>query len=515
VTLPGKVLVANRGEIAVRICRTLREMEIPSVTVYSEADRSAAHVAAGDESVPIGPAAATESYLRADRLLEAARRTGADAVHPAYGFLSENAAFAHACRASGILFIGPSPESMARVGDKSSARRAAIRLGIPLVPGVEEVRDVEAARAAADRIGYPVLLKASGGGGGRGMRRAEGGDDLGGAIESARREAEAAFGNGALFLEKLVHPARHVEVQILGDGTSAVALGERECSMQRRYQKIIEESPSSAVTPAVRSAMQDAAVRLAVDARYSGAGTVEFLLGPDAAHYFLEVNARLQVEHPVTEARFGIDLVRAQIEIAAGGSLPDPREPRGHAIEARLCAEDPYRGFLPQTGTVLHLVWPRGEGIRVDAGIGPGRPVPPHYDSLLAKVVAHGRDREQARRRLLDALRRLELLGVRTNQGFLIDLLESDAFARGETYTDTIETGDWPAPAAVPDEALLAAAVVLAGPRAGGGSDRNDSDRYSPWRLVGPWGRLGVGPGPSPRTAGAAPSGGVTPGASR
>ncbi len=489
----GKVLVANRGEIALRICRTLREMGIPSVTVTSDADRGAPHARAGDESVGIGPAATGESYGNAPRILEAARRAHADAIHPGYGFLSESAAFARACRDAGLTFIGPPPESMEKLGNKASARRAALKLGVPVVPGVEDVATVERALAEADRIGYPVLLKAAGGGGGRGMRRASAPAELSAAFEGARREAMAAFGDGRLFLERFVHPARHVEVQILADGTDAVALGERECSLQRRYQKIIEESPSPAVTPEIRDAMGRAATALARDAGYAGAGTVEFLLGPDGSFYFLEVNARLQVEHPVTEARFGIDLVRAQIEIASGGPLPKPGEPRGHAIEARLNAENPYRGFLPGTGPVLLLEWPAGSGIRVDGGIAEGQTIHTHYDSLLAKLIAHGRDREEARAKLLAALRGLTLLGVATNQGFLIDLLEDPSFRKGETYTHTIESRDWPAPRDVPDEALLAAAVALASPGQGRGGERDDADRYSPWRLLGPWGRAGGG----------------------
>jgi len=489
-----KVLVANRGEIAVRVCRTLREMGIPSVTVYSEADRGAPHARAGDESVRIGPAQATESYLDAGRILEVARQTGSDALHPGYGFLAESAAFAKTCSDHGVTFIGPSPASMERLGNKASARKAATRLGVPVVPGAEEIPTVERARDEAKRIGYPLLLKAAGGGGGRGMRRVTSSEELAAAFDGARREAAAAFGDGTLFLEKLVHPARHIEVQLLGDGKDAVALGERECSLQRRYQKLIEESPSSAVTPEIRDGLQRAAVLLARDAGYAGAPTAEFLLGPDGSFYFLEVNARLQVEHPVTEARFGLDLVRAQIEIAAGGPLPAVRAPRGHAIEARLNAEDPYRGFLPQTGTVLLLAWPAGDGIRIDAGIAERSAIHAHYDSLLAKVIAHGEDRDAAREKLLGALRELALLGVRTNQGFLIDLLSSPAFARGETYTHTVESASWPAPSDVPDEVLLAAALAVSGPGlAASGPGRRDRDRYSPWLRVGAWGREGTG----------------------
>ena len=484
-----KVLVANRGEIAIRVCRTLRALRIPSVVVYSEADRGAPHTQAGDESVLLGPAEPAQSYLHVDRILAAARVTGANAIHPGYGFLAENAAFARACATAGVVFIGPSPESMERLGSKSKAREAAIRLDIPVVPGVEDVPDASRARKEAARIGYPVLLKAASGGGGRGMRRVAAAEEMDAAFESGRREAEGAFGDGRLLLEKLVHPARHIEVQILADGRDAIALGERECSLQRRYQKIVEESPSPAVDRATRSKLEKAAITLAKDARYSGAGTVEFLLGPDGGFYFLEVNTRLQVEHPVTEARFGLDLVRAQIEIAAGDALPRRPDPKGHAIEVRLNAEDPYHGFIPQSGPVSLLAWPSGDGLRVDAGIAEGHPVHAHYDSLLAKVIAHGKDRSEARARLIEALRGLALLGIRTNQGFLLDVIESDVFASGETYTHTIESSKWPPPEDVPDEALLAAALALEAPRATAAGGRRDADRWSPWRLLGAWGR--------------------------
>jgi acetyl/propionyl-CoA carboxylase alpha subunit len=393
---------------------------------------------------------------------------------------------------------------MERLGDKVSSRRAAGRCRVPVVPGAEDVRDPARARAEADRIGYPVLLKAAGGGGGRGMRRVDGAAELPAAFESARREAGAAFGDERLFVEKLVDPARHVEIQILGDGKDAIALGERECSLQRRYQKVIEESPSPAVDGGIRCAMEEAAVRLARDAAYAGAATVEFLLGPGGAFYFLEVNTRLQVEHPVTEARFGLDLVRAQLEIAAGGPLPRPAVPRGHAIEARLNAEDPYRGFLPQTGKLLLLRWGAGEGIRIDAGIAQGQAIHAHYDSLLAKVIAHGATREEARARLLAALRGTALLGVVTNQGFLIDLLEDDAFRRGETFTRTIESRSWSGPESAPDEAVLAATIALVQPARAQGEDRDDADRWSPWRFLGPWGRAAAPSAGAPAARGAA-----------
>ncbi|HXF58544.1 MAG TPA: biotin carboxylase N-terminal domain-containing protein, partial [Candidatus Saccharimonadales bacterium] len=434
----AKVLVANRGEIAARVCRTLRAMDIPSVTVFSDADRGAPHARAGDESVAIGPAAPAESYLNQGRILDAARKTGATAIHPGYGFLSENAAFAAACRDQGIAFIGPSPESMASLGDKAAARRVAASAGVPLVPGVDRIDSAQQAAAEADRVGYPVMLKAAGGGGGRGMRLVSAPAEMAAALDAARREAKSAFGDDRILLEKYVHPARHVEIQILADGREAVALGERECSLQRRHQKLIEESPSVAVTRRIREDMERAATGLAVRAGYAGAMTAEFLMGADGSFYFLEVNTRLQVEHPVTEMRCGLDLVRAQLLIAAGRPLATVLGPgglpvmRGHAIEARLCAEDPYHGYLPQTGKILVLAWHEEESLRVDSGIAEGQTLEPHYDSLLAKIIAYGRDREEARLRLARALRGTALLGVITNQPFLLDLLESEAFRRGQ-----------------------------------------------------------------------------------
>ncbi len=489
-----KVLVANRGEIAVRVCRTLRAMEIPSVTVYSDADRGAPHTRAGDESAAIGPAPPAQSYLNAAAILEAARRTGADAIHPGYGFLSESAAFAAECGAAGVAFIGPSPESMARLGDKSAARRTAADAGVPLVPGAEDLGSAARALAEAERVGFPVMLKAAGGGGGRGMRVVSVPAEMPAAFDAAQREAKSAFGDGRLLLEKYVHPARHIEIQILADGREAVALGERECSLQRRHQKLIEESPSSAVTPDVRAAMERAAAILAKAASYAGVMTVEFLMGADGAFYFLEVNTRLQVEHTVTEMRSGLDLVRSQILIAAGRPLAEALDVggapvlRGHAVEARLCAEDAYHGFLPQTGTILALAWHEEEGVRVDSGIAEGQALQPHYDSLLAKVVAHGSSREAARAKLVRALRGTALLGVVTNQSFLIDLLEDASFRQGETFTHTVESREWRGPAEIPDAAVVAAVACSSGPRAARGAE-DDADRYSPWQRLGAWGR--------------------------
>jgi acetyl/propionyl-CoA carboxylase alpha subunit len=467
-----KVLVANRGEIACRILRTLREMSVPGIVVYTEPDRDAPHVALADAAVGLG---AADRYLSIDAVLAAARKSGATAVHPGYGFLSQSAAIARACVAAGLTFIGPSAETMELLGDKRASRASAERLGIPVVPGAKEADPAE-----ADRIGYPVLLKAAGGGGGRGMRLVRTPAELKEAIDAARRESKAAFADDRLILEKYVFPARHVEVQILGDGKDAVALGERECSLQRRYQKVIEEAPASSVPEPVRRALADAAVRLARDAKYASAGTVEFLVGADGSWYFLEVNTRLQVEHPITEAVTGIDIVRCQVELAGGAALPSPVVPRGHAIEARLNAEDPYQDFLPQSGPVEMLHWPQRPGLRIDAGIREGQKITSDYDSLLAKIVAWGTDREQARRRLVEALRELVLLGTGTNQSFLLQVLESEAFRKGETFTTTLEERAWTEPAL--PEAVIAAARAWV-PSGG--------DPGSPARAPGPWETLG------------------------
>ena len=448
-----KVLVANRGEIAVRILRSLKEMGIPGVAVYTEPDRGAPQVDLADEAVALG---APGQYLSIQALIAAARQVGASAIHPGYGFLSQSAAFARACEAAGLTFIGPSAESMELLGDKRASRATAEKLGVPVIPGAKEIDRLEAAQEAAERIGYPVLLKAAGGGGGKGMRLVPSRADLKEAHEAARREAKAAFADDRLILEKVVAPARHVEVQILGDGRTAVALGERECSLQRRYQKVIEEAPASRIGDAALQGLFNAAVLLAREAKYRSAGTVEFLVGPDGSFYFLEVNTRLQVEHAVTEMVWGLDLVQSQIAVAQGAALPAPVAPRGHAIEARLNAEDPYRDFLPQSGPILMLHWPQQPGLRIDAGIREGQRVPADYDSLLAKLIAWGPDREQARRRLVEALRELVLLGPMTNQSFLLQILESDDFRKGETYTTTLEERTWEKPA-LPDDVLSAA----------------------------------------------------------
>jgi 3-methylcrotonyl-CoA carboxylase alpha subunit len=493
------VLVANRGEIACRVLHTLRAMGVPGIAVYTTADEDAPHRWLADESYALG---ANDGYLQPERLLAAARATGATAIHPGYGFLSQSAAFARAVGEAGLIFIGPSPAAMLALGEKRSARETAEKAGVPVVPGAAQISSAAAAQAAAGKIGYPVLLKAAGGGGGKGMRRVAQSADMAAAFAAAQREAQAAFGDDRLLLEKLIQPARHVEVQILGDGRDAVAFGERECSLQRRYQKVIEESPSPGITQETREALAAAAVALARAVGYANAGTVEFLVGPGSEIAFLEVNTRLQVEHPVTELRFGIDLVRAQLEVAHGAPLPTPSAPRGHAIEARLYAEDPAREFLPASGRILQLELPAGPGIRIDSGVTAGLEITPFFDPLLAKVIAWGEDREEARRRLIAALEGTVLLGLATNQSFLLDILASDFFAGGETHTTTLETWDW-APAPIPPAIVDAVRKTLRHQPGNGapgigpaGPGSNGGDRYSPWLNLGPF-RMGGGSGNS------------------
>lgn len=439
-----KILIANRGEIALRVMRTCRAMGVATVAVYSDADADAPHVRFADEAVHIGAAAAKDSYLNAKRILEVAKLVGAEAIHPGYGFLSENAEFAEACAAAGIVFIGPSPEAIRSMGLKSPARKLAAAAGCPVVPGYDgEAQDDETLRAEILRIGFPVLIKASAGGGGKGMRVVRNENEIADAIEAARREAEKAFGNGALLLEKFVERARHVEIQILGDNHgNLVHLFERDCSLQRRHQKVIEESPSPAVDDELRAKMGEAAVKVGRAIGYTNAGTVEFILTPTGEFYFIEVNTRLQVEHPVTEAITGLDLVKLQIEIAEGKPLPFSQsdlKTRGHAIEARLYAEDPDNSFLPATGKLHDWRLPEAiEGLRIDSGVEAGSEIGIYYDPLLAKLIAHADDRATAIRKLGYALRQLSAQGVTTNRDFLIRLVEHSGFASGKAHTGFI-----------------------------------------------------------------------------
>ncbi len=431
-----RVLVANRGEIALRIIRACHEEGLEAVAVYSTADRLSPHVRAADLAIPIGPASPSESYLRIDRLVEAARQSGAQAVHPGYGFLAERAAFADAVAEAGLVFVGPPAEAIRAMGDKTEARRRMIAAGVPVVPGASApVRGAAAAKALGEEIGFPVMVKAVAGGGGKGMRVVRSPEELEGALRSAASEAQKAFGDDAVYLEKYIEAPRHVEIQVLADHERTIHLGERECSIQRRHQKLVEEAPSVAVSPELRARMGEAAVAAAAAVHYRGAGTCEFLLAPDGAFYFLEMNTRIQVEHPVTELVYGVDLVRQQLRIAGGRPMQIPSRPlhpRGWSIECRLTSEDPANGFLPGTGRVEYLRIPTGPGVRWDGGVEPGDEVGLHYDSLLAKLIVWGPDREQAIARMVRALDELIVVGVTTNQAFHRRLMTDPAFRRGE-----------------------------------------------------------------------------------
>ncbi len=496
-----RVLVANRGEIAVRIARACREAGLESVAVYSDADAGALHVRVADRSVRIGPAAPVESYLSVQAVMEAAALTQADAIHPGYGFLSERPDLPRACEKAGIIFVGPPAEVMEMMGSKIGARARMQAAGVPIVPG-DTPRDQsdEGVLAAARGLGYPVLVKASAGGGGKGMRIVRHHGEALEAIAAARREAAAAFGDGTLYVERLIERPRHVEIQIFADAHGHVVhLFERECSVQRRHQKIIEESPSPAITADVRRRMGDAAVAAARAAGYRNAGTIEFLVegeGEHAQFYFLEMNTRLQVEHPVTEAVAGVDLVRAQFVVADGGRLPwtqDTLAQRGHAIECRVYAEDPAHGFLPQAGPLRLYREPSGPGVRVDSGVTEGDVVGVNYDPLLAKLIVHAETREAARMRAVAALRNYPVLGTRTNIPFLLSLLELPAFRAGSLHTGMIDEhmphmAELAAPDEVPAEALVAAALAAA-PLAGTGRNGAAEADNDPWSTLGRWGR--------------------------
>ena len=488
-----KLLVANRGEIAVRVFRTCRELGIATVAVYSEADRGARHVREADESVAIGPAEALSSYLSIDAILRAARQTGAAAIHPGYGFLSQNGDFADAVEGAGLVFVGPPGRVHRLMGDKQAARRSMAAAGVPVLPGYDGDEQQDARLAAeAERIGWPVLLKPTRGGGGKGMRVVRSAAELEAALAASRREARAAFGSDTLLVERFVERSRHVEVQVVADAQgSVVHLGERECSIQRRHQKVIEETPSPGLDAGRRAELCAAGVQAARAAGYRSAGTVEFLMAPDGRFYFLEMNTRLQVEHPVTEAVTGLDIVRLQLEVAAGrplGLRQDDIAARGHAIECRVYAEDPSRDDMPSPGRVLELVEPAGPGIRVDSGLAKGSEVSVHYDPLLAKIVAAGRDRAEATLRMRDALRQTVVLGVTTNLSRLIAIVEHPAFAAGELHTGFIEEhqAELQPLAAPPPLALAALALAL---RLGADGRRSVPD---PWGSLGPW-RLGGG----------------------
>jgi acetyl-CoA carboxylase biotin carboxylase subunit len=499
-----KILIANRGEIAVRVVRACREMGVASVAVYSEADRSALHVGLADEAAFIGPAPAAESYLDMDRIVEAVRKTGAEAVHPGYGFLAENADFARRLEREKIVFIGPNAAALELVGYKVRARRTMEKAGVPIIPGMKTTpADLAEFEAATAELGFPVIVKASAGGGGKGMRVVCAPEGLAAALEAGRREAKSAFGDESVYLEKYLEAPRHVEFQVLADRHGrTVHLFERECSIQRRHQKIVEESPSPALDPALRAAMGETAVKAMKAAGYDNAGTVEFLLDRDRRFYFLEVNARLQVEHPVTELVTGVDLVRQQILIAAGEPLGFAQESlvqRGHAIECRIYAEDPARNFLPSSGRILVLEEPKGPGVRSDGGIYAGWNVPIYYDPILAKLIVWAADRDRACDRMAAALSEYVLLGIRTTIPFLKDVITHPAFREGRLDTGFIPRyfegwSEKPADAETTRLALAAAAFAdtegMGRRSAGTAAAESLKGAATPWTSLGHW-RMG------------------------
>ncbi len=502
-----KVLIVNRGEIAVRIIRACREMGLKSVAVYSDADRAARHVRLADEAYHIGPPPARESYLNIPKLLDVARQSGAKAVHPGYGFLAENASFADACAEAGLIFVGPTGDAMRAVGEKTSARRVAQKAGVPIVPGATAgLEDAQEAARLAEELGYPVMLKAAAGGGGMGQRVVTRPEDLEASLRSARSEAASAFGDSEVYLEKLIMPARHIEMQIIGDQHgNVVHLGERECSVQRRRQKLIEESPSVALDEELRAQFAESVIKLARAINYTNAGTCEFLLGPDRQFYFLEVNTRLQVEHPVTEWRTGFDLVKEQLRVAAGLPLSFTQEDvrfRGHAIECRITAENPYHRFLPGSGAISAYQEPSGPGVRVDSGAFAGMEVPLFYDSLLAKLITWGENRDEAVARMRRALEEYTIAGVSTTIPFHQFAMQHPRFLAGDLSTGWVaetwgesgekaNTPDQPADGPLPPEALAALAAALVDQEAGTAARRRvhpgsqNGTEHSPWRDAG------------------------------
>ncbi|HYL42236.1 MAG TPA: acetyl-CoA carboxylase biotin carboxylase subunit [Ktedonobacteraceae bacterium] len=503
-----KILIANRGEIAVRIMATCREMGIRTVAIYSDADRNALHVRKADEAYAIGPAPASQSYLQIQTILAIAQQCGAQAIHPGYGFLAENAAFVEACTAAGIVFIGPPAPAMRLMGSKIAAKRLALAVDAPIIPGYNGDSQEDAVLAReAERIGFPLLIKASAGGGGKGMREVHSSADFAAQLAGARREALAAFADGTVFLERLLQQPRHVEIQVLGDTFgNLIHLGERECSIQRRHQKIVEESPSIALTPALRAKMGATAVNIAREAGYVNAGTMEFILDSDGRFYFLEMNTRLQVEHPVTELVTGIDLVRHQLLIAAGEPLQLTQEqihPRGHAIEMRLYAEDPAQNFLPATGTITRFIQPVGPGIRIDSGIESGDEITQFYDPMIAKMIVYAEDRPAAIARMQDVLAQSVVFGVKTNLSLLNSIAAHPAFKAGLTHTGFLQEhnllGDTlpQENIVLPVEVLLAAALYDNTADAGASSDYNGHTSFAkqssatPWQTFGPWRMIG------------------------
>jgi acetyl-CoA carboxylase, biotin carboxylase subunit len=497
-----KVLIANRGEIAVRIIRACRELGIDTVAVYSEADRHALHVRYADEAYLLGPAPSRESYLRADKIIDIARKCGADAIHPGYGFLAERKDFAEACADAGIVFIGPKPSSIAAMGDKAEARATVIKAGVPVVPGTEDVGDMtnEELLAKAPHIGFPLLIKATAGGGGKGMREVQNLEEMPTLLDSARREAESSFGDGNVYLEKLVENARHIEIQILADTFgNVIHLGERECSLQRRHQKLLEEAPSSAVDEELRQKIGSVAVKAAQAVDYVNAGTIEFLLDQENNFYFLEMNTRLQVEHPVTEMVTGVDIVKEQIRVARGRTLSYSQDEirfNGHAIECRINAEDPYNNFIPSTGRITHSLLPTGPGVRVDTGVYPGFEITPFYDPMIAKLIVWGETRAQAILRMRRALEEYRIVGVRTNIPFHQTLMDSHRFMGGQYDTRFVEERFSMEEASETRENNNEIAAILATlvahretERSANIVNRNERDA-SNWKWVGRWERM-------------------------
>ncbi len=497
-----KVLIANRGEIAVRIIRSCRELGVETVAVYSEADRNALHVRYADEAYLLGPAPSRESYLRADKILEIARKSGADAIHPGYGFLAEREDFAQACEEMKITFIGPKPSAIAAMGDKAEARATVIKAGVPVVPGTEDVGNMtdDDLLRIAPQIGFPLLIKATAGGGGKGMREVKSLEEMPALLQSARREAEASFGDGNVYLEKLVEGARHIEFQIMADGHgNAIYLGERECSLQRRHQKLLEEAPSPFMDEDLRRRMGEVAVKSAQAVDYVNAGTIEFLVDKDRNFYFLEMNTRLQVEHPVTEMVTGIDLVMEQLRVARGRQLSYKQENvklTGSAIECRINAEDPYNNFLPSTGVISQSIIPTGPGVRVDTGVYPGFEITPYYDPMIAKLIVWGESRGQAIQRMRRALEEFRIVGVRTNIPFHQALMESTRFLGGQYDTRFVEERFWTPESSDRNAALSEIAAIFATlvshqqtQRSAQIVRRGERDA-SNWKWVGRWERM-------------------------
>ncbi|QPH41086.1 acetyl-CoA carboxylase biotin carboxylase subunit [Pedobacter endophyticus] len=462
----SKILIANRGEIALRIMRSAREMGIATVAVFSEADRNALHVRYADEAIFIGPAPSNQSYLVGEKMIEACKKTGAEAIHPGYGFLSENASFAQMVADAGLILIGPSPQAMEIMGNKLSAKAAALKYNIPMVPGTEEaIKDVNEAKQTAIEVGFPILIKAAAGGGGKGMRIVERSEDFEEQMQLAVSEATSAFGDGSVFIERYVTSPRHIEIQVLGDAHgNIVHLFERECSVQRRHQKVVEEAPSSVLSPEIRAAMGKCAVDVARSVNYTGAGTVEFILDENLDFFFLEMNTRLQVEHPVTELITGVDLVKEQIKIAAGEKLSFSQEDltiNGHAVELRVYAEDPKNNFLPDIGTLRTYKTPKGNGVRIDDGFEQGMEIPIYYDPMIAKLITHGKDRDEAIQRMIRAIEEYEITGIETTLAFGSFVMKHEAFKTGKFDTHFVNKYFKPENLATQheDEALIAAII--------------------------------------------------------